>query len=221
MMSNPFLCDGSAWASPQYLPRPDAHQGLGRCRESSFPAPSASSCAGRCLYLLGLMKRNEHVAGLIEKAGRESSARGIGEQCCLVAHDAALGPPRLREFSYERFRHPSLLSGGHLQPSLHVRMEQTEIVHDPDPVSKSSGPGASREIDGRSSRPWRSPYAGRCPHSPTQRCRSRAAPRARVQTPGCRFRSRKPEARLLARENLTQEQRTPVLLPPGYSVEPS
>jgi hypothetical protein len=32
---------------------------------------SASSCAGRCFYLLGLMKRNERVADLIEKAGRE------------------------------------------------------------------------------------------------------------------------------------------------------
>ena len=35
---------------------------------------SVSSCAGRCFYLLGLMKRNERVervADLIEKAGRE------------------------------------------------------------------------------------------------------------------------------------------------------
>ena len=61
---------------------------------------SASSCAGRCFYLPGLMKRNERVADLIEKAGREEAEfiavrlrRADGEPC-LDAHDAALRPPR-------------------------------------------------------------------------------------------------------------------------------
>jgi hypothetical protein len=61
---------------------------------------SASSCAERCFYLPGLMKRNERVADLIEKAGREEAEfiavrlrRADGEPC-LVAHDAALRPPR-------------------------------------------------------------------------------------------------------------------------------
>src|SRR5664279_613335 len=43
--------------------------------------------------------------------------------------------------------YPRLLSGGHLQPSLHVRMETTEIVHDPDPFQNRPALGASRKID--------------------------------------------------------------------------
>jgi hypothetical protein len=42
--------------------------------------------------------------------------------------------------------HPRLLSGDHLQPSLHARMETAEIVHDADPFHNRPALGASREI---------------------------------------------------------------------------
>jgi hypothetical protein len=47
---------------------------------------SASSCAERCFYLPGLMKRNERVADLIEKAGREEAElmeAGYRDHCCV------------------------------------------------------------------------------------------------------------------------------------------
>src|SRR5580658_9081385 len=43
--------------------------------------------------------------------------------------------------------HPRLLSGDHLQPSLHARMETAENVHDADPFQNRPALGASREID--------------------------------------------------------------------------
>jgi len=42
--------------------------------------------------------------------------------------------------------YPRLLSGD-LQPSMHVRMETTEIIHDPDPFENRPALGTSREID--------------------------------------------------------------------------
>lgn len=109
----PFQCDGSAWASPQYLPLPGTSSGE---MPSSLPAPAAR-------------RHVRDVAGGLRRADGEP---------CLVAHDAALRAEEVtrdevERILYERFRHPRLLSGSHLQPSLHARMETAEIVHDADP----------------------------------------------------------------------------------------
>ncbi len=84
------------------------------------------------------MKPNEPVADLIEKAGREV----FGAQ---MANHASSRTTQL--YDRRANRHPRLLSGSHLKPSLHARMETAEIVHDADPFQNRLALGASREID--------------------------------------------------------------------------
>ena len=115
----------------------------------------------------------------------------------------------------------SLAVRGHLQPSLHVRMETTEIVHDPDPFQNRPALGASREIDVEA--PVRGGRrmledVGIHPLDAVVHMQhlGRGSKRQLVD-----FDLVNPRLGSWRGRALTREQRTPALLPPGYSLEPS
>jgi len=68
----PFQCDGFGLGFSTISAFARMHIIWGDAIVPASPR-SASSCAGRCFYLPGLMKRNERVADLIEQAGREEA----------------------------------------------------------------------------------------------------------------------------------------------------
>ena len=68
----PFQCDGSGLGFSTISAFARMHIIWGDAIVPASPR-SASSCAGRCFCLPGLMKRNEPVADLIEQAGREEA----------------------------------------------------------------------------------------------------------------------------------------------------
>ena len=110
-----------------------------------------------------------------------------------------------------------------LHPSLGVRVPRPAGRSSPDGsgrcrsrrrfASKSSGPWLLLEDRYRSSHPLHLPCGGKCPHSSTRQCRSRADPRARAQKPACRFRLYKLAARRSARVVQTIASKTPALPP--------
>src|ERR1700680_1516116 len=68
----PFQCDGFGLGLSTISAFAWMHIIWGDAIVSASPR-SASSCAGRCFCLPGLMKRNERAADVIEQAGREEA----------------------------------------------------------------------------------------------------------------------------------------------------